>query len=86
MQKRIYHGSLLWIEIFVPRDHCSASLGQSRNAEELSSGYMFYPKPTIMIESYNLQNIQPLITETAKFMAFNHLSINPIYTLVNNVN
>ena len=33
-RKSIYHGCMVWIEKSVTRDHCSASLGKPRDADQ----------------------------------------------------
>ena len=33
-RKSIYHGSMVWIEKSVTWDHCSASLGKPRDADQ----------------------------------------------------
>ena len=33
-RKSIYHGCMVWIKKFVTRDHCSASLGKPRDADQ----------------------------------------------------
>ena len=33
-RKSIYHGCMVWIEKSVIRDHCSASLGKPRDADQ----------------------------------------------------
>ena len=50
-RKRIYHGCLVWIEKFIPRDHCLAS-------KQWPSDGFFYPHLTPIKDSYNpLQHI-----------------------------
>ena len=34
VRKSIYHGCMVWIDKSVTRDHCSASLGKPRDADQ----------------------------------------------------
>ena len=51
-RKRIHYSCGGRIEKSVPRDHRLSSLGKPRDAKLWSSGQIFYPTLTLMIDSY----------------------------------
>ena len=44
-RKSIYHGCMVWIEKSVTQDHCSASLGKPRDADQWPSWQIFLSTP-----------------------------------------
>ena len=44
-RKSIYHGCMVWIEKSVTRDHCPASLGKPRDADQWPSWQIFLSTP-----------------------------------------
>ena len=44
-RKSIYHRCMVWIEKSVTRDHCSASLGKPRDADQWPSWQIFLSTP-----------------------------------------